>query len=167
MPSFSTLSRSTSTKTCGTDALNGELTAASSGRLRAAARNCCSAVSSVAMSPPDRSCSQKLKPPCEPRPGIAGGMLAIATPSGISARKRALSWLTMARAPSSRSCHGSRPTKKNALFGAVTRVATLKPTMALKPKTPGVFARIASTLRATASVRCSDAAGGSCTLSRK
>jgi hypothetical protein len=43
------------------------------------------------------------------------------------------------------------------LFGAVTRVAAI----------PGVSPRIFSTLRATASVRCSEAAGGSCTFSMK
>jgi hypothetical protein len=105
------LSRSTSTKTCGTAALNGELTVPSSGRCRAAARNCCSVASRISIEPPDRSCSQKLKPPCDPRPGIAGGMLATATPSGISARKRALMPLTICRALTSRSCHGFRPTK--------------------------------------------------------
>jgi hypothetical protein len=73
------LSRSTSAKTCGTDA---ERRVHDAGQLRTLARRgeeLLQVLIEELDEPPLRSCSQNEKPPCVPRPGIDGGMNANAS----------------------------------------------------------------------------------------
>ncbi len=79
---FSTLSRSTLMKTCGTAGANIGVTEASSFRSRAAATNFITFCVRKATSRPARSCSMKVTPPLVPMPGIAGGEKANARAAG-------------------------------------------------------------------------------------
>ena len=58
-----------------------------SGRWRAAAMKSSATCASCCGVAPARSCSLKLKPPVEPRPGIGGGLKASTTASGILAAR--------------------------------------------------------------------------------
>ena len=110
------------------------------------------------------------KPPALPNPGIAGGLNANAVASGTSVARARLMLRRIPRASSaapSRSLHGLSWMNMNALYVDETRVSRLKPMMLLKAFTPSVLARIFSTFLATASVRSSEAAAGSCTLAKR
>jgi hypothetical protein len=60
-----------------------------------------------------------------------------------------------------------QPRNSEATFGPLTPVMKLRPPMATTVSTPGVSSMICSIWRTTASVRSSDAASGSCTLTRR
>ena len=120
--------------------------------------------------PPLRSCNQNEKPPEFPSPGIAGGMNANASASGISVINRPFSRFTIdlaCCATERRSSQGLSAMKKNAVLSAETREMRLNPAMVVVPSMPSVSFMIFSMRRHTSSVRASDAAGGSCTLRKK
>ena len=62
-----------------------------------------------------------------------------------------------------RSSNGSSTMNTAPALGALVKVAPENPTMLTPCATPGVSSAISTTLRLTASVRASEAAGGSCT----
>ena len=119
----------------------------------------------------DRSCSQNVKPPCEPRPGIDGGMTANAAASGISCRNLRVQPVDD-RARVQRRLVALVPRLQADEVEAVVRRRDARQQAEADDGVEGAdalrsCASIASTLRQTSSVRCSDAAGGSCTFSRK
>ncbi len=63
-----------------------------------------------------------------------------------------------------RSRHGLRLMKRSPVLGAATCVSRLKPETTVYPWRPSVCARMSSTLRIIAEVRCSDAPSGSSTV---
>ena len=87
-PCFSTLSRSTSTKTCGTAGEKSGMTPAISGRLRAASMKVSRSRARNATSLPARSWSMNVTPPEVPMPGMAGGGKAKAAPPAMLASSR-------------------------------------------------------------------------------
>ncbi len=62
---------------------------------------------------------------------------------------------------SARSLNGSSGVNTTAAFGALVKVAPSSPTMGTACAMPGVSSTISVTLRATSSVRASEAPGGS------
>ena len=122
------------------------------------------------MLPPLRSCSQNENPPALPMPGMAGGANANAMDSGTCARSAPLSDARISaedRPGALLSSQGSRDTKKNAVYEADVRVRRLKPLMVTTLRTPLKSLSIPSIFRVTSTVRCSEAASGSCTFMRR
>ena len=98
-------------------------------------------------------------------PATGGGATTMTRPSWIGAsRLNSSPWMTVAdlRGSEARSANGSSVTKMAPAFGAVVNVAPENPTMFTAWATPGTPSAMSAALRLTASVRPSEAPGGSC-----
>ncbi len=169
MPSALALARSTWASSCGTPARNPVKVAASSGRWRAASMILRAVSSSSWSEPPATLCSSNWNPPPELMPRIGGGGNTTMEASWMLLR-RARRRPRIAPAWSSadfRFDQGVSRGKREATFGPLTPVMKLRPPMATTVSTPGVSSRIFSISRTTASVRSTEAASGSWTLTRR
>ncbi len=120
-------------------------------------------VSSSAGSPPCTSCTSILKPPVVPMPRTGGGATEMMKASWMPANcvfnvliSACALWPFAARCLKS-----SKGVNTTAALGAVVKVAPSRPTMGTAWAMPGVDRTIFVTLRATSSVRASEAPGGS------
>ncbi len=95
-------------------------------------------------------------------PRIAGGMIANENASCTPANFM-LSSAVISAALRSRTAKSSRPKKIVPVFGVLLNCIAFRPGNATALATPSVAFAISLTLRTTASVRSSDAPGGSCT----
>src|SRR5580704_3217472 len=114
---FNTLSRSTSTNSCGTLGKNVVLRFEISGRFLAAVKNVFTLFARNSTSAPERSSSANVKPPEVPTPGIDGGENENAMPSGSCDNERLMCCLISCNCTERdfRSSHGFSVTKKNPL----------------------------------------------------
>ena len=130
---------------------------------------CRAAASRSFSEPPATLWTSNWKPPPELMPRIGGGGNTTTAASWIPPR-RARRRPRIASAFSSgvlRLDHGVSRGNREATLGPLTPEMKLRPPMATTVSIPGVSSRIFSIWRTTASVRSSEAASGSCTLTRR
>jgi hypothetical protein len=116
-PCLSTLSRSTSAKSCGTSGDEHRVRRRDLGALARLGEEALGLLGQELDVPPERSSSMKVTPPAVPTPGMAGGGNAKASASGSFASSRLMCSLIAAYCSSGsvRSPHSSKVTKKKAL----------------------------------------------------
>ena len=123
----------------------------------------CVAASSAGNPRPRLSCTIILKPPAVPMPRTGGGEMVMMKASWIRAsRLRRSARMRSALSPlATRSWNGASGEKIAPAFGALVKVAPSNPANGTACATPGVSRRILAARRTTASVRASEAPGGS------
>jgi hypothetical protein len=163
--SICALSRSTSTNTCGVAAAKVVNTLAMPGVRLASATNSWVTRASSDAGMPRVSCSRMEKPAAAPAPRTGGGMNTRVCASSICAASLPLSDWAILSTLSPRRCRSSKSSStmnSSPALVAAEKVAALRPVKAFEFATPGSARRMSVALRTTASVRCSEAPGGSC-----
>ncbi len=147
----------------GVRVLNGVNTPTRPGIWFAAAAMSCVAASSARGPSPSRSCSIILNPPAVPMPLTGGGGMVMMNASWMPDRRWRISFRIVAtdRPCRSRSSNDVNGEKIAPEFDALVKVAPSKPENATACDTPGVLSMMSIARRTTASVRASEAPGGS------
>ena len=164
MPSARALSRSTSVRYCGTDAVKVVCTPRSSGRWLAAATTLLVASERLLSEPPERSCRKNSKPPVTLMPRIGGGLKPIddaVLEVGVDARASAGATLRASSLGSVRCDQSFRVTKEMPELDFSARDRRSKPEKVTTLATAGFFISAAVASLVTSRVRAMAAAGGS------